>query len=215
MPGLRKLLSGLELVIFLVGVPLLLLGNSQQNYLLRRSLLIVAGIYVSLRLLGKISWRRLFAKPLPGWWRGPCARAALALLLISTYVLIFEPQSLFRLPKEHFSLWLLIILLYPIFSVLPQELIYRVYIFEVHKNLLTPPLLALLVSALLFAWVHIVFAGWFAVAACALAGLALGFNYHSNRTKKGAIWPLILEHSLYGQIIFTLGLGEYFYYPRI
>ena len=213
MPGLRKILSALELSIFLVGVPLLVLD--QQNYLFRRALLIAGGVYAVLRLSNKISWRRLFAKPLPGWWRGPCVTASLALLLITFYIFIFEQQSLFNFPKENFALWLLFILLYPLFSVLPQELVYRVYIFEVHKNLLSPPLVALLVSSLLFAWVHIVFAGWVAVGACMLAGLALGYNYAVNRTKKGAIWPIILEHSLYGQMIFTLGLGQYFYYPRV
>ena len=203
----------MELAIFLIGVPLLVLG--QQNYLLRRTLLLLGGVYALLRLCKKISWRNLFAKPLPGWWRGPCIRASLALVLITCYVLIFEPQNLFNLPKEHFTVWLLILFLYPLFSVLPQELIYRVYIFEVHKSLLASPLVALLVSSALFAWVHIVFAGWLAVAACMLAGLALGYNYIGNRSKKGAIWALILEHSLYGQMIFTLGLGQYFYSPRI
>lgn len=210
---LRKFLSAVELSIFLIGVPLFVLG--QQNYLLRRTLLLAGGIYAVLRLSKKISWKNLFAKPPAGWWQGPCARAALALLLITGYVLIFEPQNLFNLPQKNFWLWLLIILLYPLFSVLPQELVYRIYIFEVHKKLLGTQLVALLVSSVLFAWVHIVFAGWLAVAACMLAGLALGYSYACNRSKKGAIWALILEHSLYGQMIFTIGLGEYFYSPRV
>ena len=210
--GLRKFLSAMELAIFLVAVPLLVLG--QQNYMFRRALLLLGGIYALLRLSNKVCWRRLFAKPLPGWWQGPCLRASLALVLIGSYILLFEPQNLFNLPKQHFLLWLLFISLYPIFSVLPQELVYRVYIFEVHKNLLNTPLAAILLSSLLFAWVHIVFAGWLGVAACMLAGLALGYNYATNRSKKGAIWPLILEHSLYGEMIFTLGLWQYFYYPR-
>lgn len=208
----RNILSAAELGAFLILLPLWVIW--QPHYGLRRGLLVAAGIYAALRLWHKISWRRLFAAPPSGWWKGPVFRASLALCLICLYVILFEPQKFLNLPKEHFWLWLGIIILYPLVSVLPQEIIYRVYIFEVHKKLLNPPLLALIVSSLTFAWVHIVFAGWFAVGASLIAGIMLGWNYHVNRTQNGAIWPLLLEHSLYGQLVFSLGLGQYFYFPR-
>lgn len=126
----------------------------------------------------------------------------------------FEPQNFLNLPREHFDIWLAFVLFYPVLSVLPQELVYRVYVFEVHKTLLSPQLLALMVSAMAFAWLHIVFAGWFGVVSTFAAGLALAWNYFQNRNSPGAIWPLVLEHSLYGQIVFTIGLYQYFFIPR-
>lgn len=209
---LRKLASCLEILIFLGGVPFWVL--EQQNYVLRRGLLIVAGMYVVIRLWNNISWRVLFASPPPGWWKWPLVRASLACLLIFSFVFLFEPGSLFNLPRDYFWTWAVFIVLYPVLSVLPQELIFRVYVFEVHKDFLSPPIAAIIVSSIAFAWVHIIFAGWLAVAASFVAGIALAWNYQQNRYAPGAIWPLILEHSLYGQLVFTLGLYQYFFVPR-
>lgn len=207
-----KAASCLELTLFLVGVPLWVLF--QEDYLLRRALLLAAGLYVVVRLHNKISWRRLFGRPQPGWWKWPLLRAGLAFGVLTGFVLLFQPDSFLNLPREHFGLWAAFIIFYPALSVLPQELIYRVYVFEVHKDLLSPPIIALLVGSALFAWVHIVFAGWFAVAATFAAGLVLAWSYQQNKSAPGAIWPLLLEHSLYGQIVFTVGLYQYFFIPR-
>ena len=208
----HKLASCLELLLFLGGVPLWVLY--QENYILRRCLLLAAGLYVVARLWGKVSWRNLFLRPPAGWWQGPLMRAGLALTMLAGFVFVFEPENLFNLPREHFGLWFAFIIFYPALSVLPQELIYRVYIFEVHKGLLNPPVWALLVSAASFSWLHIIFAGWFALAATFVAGLFLAWNYQQNRYAPGAIWPLVLEHSLYGQLAFTLGLYQYFFIAR-
>ncbi len=209
---LLKLASCLELLLFLGGVPALVLF--QEDYIFRRGLLIAAGMYAVFRLWGRISWRRLFSSPGRGWWKWPLIRAGVALVCLLGFVLLFEPQNLLNLPQEHFEIWLAFVVFYPALSVLPQELIYRVYVFEAHKELLSPPLLALIASAMAFAWLHIVFAGWFAVASTFAAGVALAWNYFQNRNSPGAIWPLVLEHSLYGQIVFTIGLYQYFFVPR-
>lgn len=212
MKPFAKLASWLELLLFLGGVPLLVLFL--ENYVLRRSLLLVAAGYAVFRLWGKISWRGLFARPKPGWWKAPLGRAGLALALLLGFVLLVKPGNFLNLPKEHLGLWAVFMLLYPVLSVLPQELVYRVYIFEVHKGILSPPAWALLGSALAFAWMHIIFAGCFAVVSTFMAGVALAWNYKQNRSQPGAIWPLLLEHSLYGQIVFTVGLYQYFFMQR-
>ena len=211
MKFLFKLASCLELFLFLGGVPVWVLF--QENYMLRRGLLIAAGLYAVFRLWGKVSWRRLFSRPGCGWWKWPLIRAGVAFVGLFGFVLFFEPQNFLNLPREHFGAWLAFVLFYPVLSVLPQELVYRVYVFEAHKTLLSPRLLALTVSAMSFAWLHIVFAGWFAVVSTFVAGLALAWNYFQNRNSSGAIWPLVLEHSLYGQIVFTIGLYQYFFIP--
>lgn len=210
--SLAKLAPRLELMLFLGGVPLWVLF--QESYLLRRGVLLAAGVYVVARLWNKVSWRRLFGKPQPGWWKWPLFRVVLAFALLAGFVLLFQPATFFDLPREHTGLWFAFVLLYPVLSVLPQELIYRVYIFETHTYLLNPPFAALLTSAIFFAWVHIVFAGWLAVVSSFAAGLALGWNYLQNRDAPGAIWPLALEHSLYGQIVFSIGLYQHFFLPR-
>ena len=46
------------------------------------------------------------------------------------YTIILDSNLLFNLPKNYFVLWVLVMLFYPIFSVIPQEIIFRVLFFE-------------------------------------------------------------------------------------
>lgn len=166
----------------------------------------------------KLAPRRLWARPRPGWWRGPVLRAAMLAFAATAYVLACEPDSAFKLLADRPRLWLAIMVLYPLLSVLPQEILFRVCLMDVLEA--TPAgrprqaWIPILGSALLFGWAHVIYAGYAAMLSTCLAGLALGWNCHRNRRRPGAIWPLLLEHSLYGQIIFSTGLGHYFYVLR-
>ncbi|MDR2161458.1 MAG: CPBP family intramembrane metalloprotease [Desulfovibrio sp.] len=212
-PALRPWLSLLEILILLGLVPVLVLFQP-DGHLFRRAALLGGCLYVVLRLRRHISWIFLFGRPPGGWWRGPLLRGALVLILALAYAFLCEPEHFLDLPRNRPLLWLIILILYPLLSVLPQEIIFRVWFFEAHKPLWRLPLLPLPVSALFFGWAHIIFAGWFAVAATTLGGLLLAWNYHTHRASPGAIWPLCLEHSLYGLTMFTVGLGRHFFLSR-
>ena len=166
----------------------------------------------------KFTPRRLWSRPAPGWWRGPLLRAMALALAAGAYALTCEPETAFRLPAERPFFWLLIMVLYPLLSVLPQEILFRVCLTDILETIcrgkINFPALPILGGALLFGWAHIIYAGYVALGSTCLAGLILAWSYHRNRNHPGALWPLLLEHSLYGQIIFTTGLGHYFYVLR-
>lgn len=205
--------SVLELLLFLGGVPLLAL--TEPGYAVRHLLLALSCVYAVWRLYGRINWRYLGGRPFPGWWRGSLARGLLVAVCALAYVWIVEPDSLFMLPRERPMLWLLIVVAYPLLSVIPQEVIYRVYLFEVHAGVWEKnPRLATGVSALLFAWMHIVFTGWFAVVTTLVGGLLLADTYLRARARPGVLWVVTFEHSLYGLALFTVGLGKYFFMPH-
>ena len=46
------------------------------------------------------------------------------------YILLIDKSLLFYLPKTNFQLWLVVIFVYPFLSVIPQEVVYRVYFFQ-------------------------------------------------------------------------------------
>jgi membrane protease YdiL (CAAX protease family) len=207
-----RIRSALEIFLLLGLVPLLVLF--WEGHLFRRLVLLAGCLYVVCRLRRHISWSVLFRRPPSGWWRGPLLRGLLVLVLALAYAAFLEPDAFLDLPRRRTSLWLLILLLYPLLSVLPQEIIFRVWVFEAHQSLWVSPLLPILVSALFFGWAHIIYAGWFAVATTTLGGLALAWNYRQNRSRPGAVWPLCLEHSLYGRTMFSVGLGRYFFVAR-
>jgi len=58
--------------------------------------------------------------------------------------------------------WLAIFLLYPLWSVVPQELIYRSFFFNRYKVLFRNEKVMAVASAAFFAFLHIVFNNWIA-----------------------------------------------------
>lgn len=70
-----------------------------------------------------------------------------------------------------------------------------------------PYVSALLISATLFGWVHIIFGTWLSVFLAAVAGLSFYRTYRKCRSL-AAVW---LEHTLIGVSVFTIGLDNYFY----
>ncbi len=203
-----------------VLVPLILAEQAARLRPLPVHLLVLlaAGALALVWTRHKFASRLLWAKPPPGWWRGPLLRAGILAPAAGLYALVYEPGAAFALPLERTQLWLMIMLLYPLISVLPQEILFRVCLMGILETTpdgrLRQPWIPILGSALLFGWAHVIYAGYGAMLSTCLAGLALAWNYHRNRHAQGALWPLLLEHALYGQIIFTTGLGHYFYVLR-
>ncbi len=176
--------------------------------------LFAGAFYCVFRLWGRVSFKELFRRPAAGWWIAPLARAAAACVALYLVQEFWIDGQRFSLIRERPWLWAMVMVLYPVLSVLPQEIIFRVFLCEGHAKLLNHPLARVLVGAILFGWAHIIYAGYFAAFSSFFAGIALALNYEKNRDAPGALWPLLLEHALYGQIVFTLGLGKFFFLTR-
>lgn len=205
-------LCAVELFCFLALVPLL--AVTMPDFAPRRVLLLAGCLYVIFRLRGKVEWRRLLARPSKVLLRGALGRGILVATVTFLYVYGFESEHLFEFPLRRPRLWLLIFFFYPLLSALPQEVIYRVYIFEAFEPLRRHPWVAFWISAAAFGWVHVIYAGWFAVLTSAGIGLILAGVYQKHRGEPGLLTALLVEHSLYGLAVFTLGLGRYFYLAR-
>ena len=115
------------------------------------------------------------------------------------------------LPVTRPGLWAVILVLYPVVSVYPQELVYRVWFFHRYRPALGGEGPALLASALAFGWVHVIFGNGLAVGLAAAGGLLLAETYRRTRS----LTLVSVEHALYGQLVFTVGLGEFFYHGRL
>ena len=221
LPSILKSRLGPRLVLAAFALTPLLLaawGTRLRPFPLHLLVLLAVGGLAFIWTRRKFAPRRLWARPQPGWWRGPLLGAAILAFAATAYVLACEPDSAFGLLADRPRLWLAVMILYPLLSVLPQEILFRVCLMDILETTPTgrphQAWISILGSALLFGWAHVIYAGYAAMLSTCLAGLALGWNYHRNRCRPGAIWPLLLEHSLYGQIIFSTGLGHYFYVLR-
>jgi len=111
----------------------------------------------------------------------------------------------FTLPRENLTDWLMLLLLYPLLSVIPQELIFRTYFFHRYKRIMPSKWLRIIISASVFALAHIVYANWVAVSLAFIGGLLFAYTYAQSRSTI----TCVLEHSLWGIWMFTLGMGDY------
>lgn len=139
--------------------------------------------------------------------RGIALRFSILAPLIALATWLAFPLLFLSLPRQHPRFWLLIMLLYPLLSVWPQEMLYRALLFHRFRALFRTDLACILASALTFGFAHIIFLNGIAIAMTTAGGFLFARDYARHRSL-----PLIcLEHSLYGCLIFTIGLGRFFY----
>ena len=127
--------------------------------------------------------------------------------LLGFFYTFFVDKSLFFVfPKESPKVWLLVIILYPLFSVIPQEFVYRVFFLQRYKNILSKNLLIkYFINSVVFSYAHIVFQNYHAVIITVLVSPIFYYSY-----ERKSFLTCILIHSIGGLIIFTYGLGKFF-----
>ncbi|WP_054532491.1 CPBP family intramembrane glutamic endopeptidase [Herpetosiphon geysericola] len=172
---------------------------------------------LGLAALGSWFWLRRRGVPI-GLWQGRLnprekhnlwrliRRFGLASLLAVLLVLLWQPANLFNLPRQQPWAWLLLVLAYPIVSVYIQELVFRGLFFERYRDLLSANWL-LLLNAVVFGWAHIIFRNPYAVILTIIGGWLFADTYRKTRSLR----LVCLEHALYGNLMFTVGLGHYFF----
>ena len=122
------------------------------------------------------------------------------------YVLLIDKNLLFIFPKTNFKLWLFVIIVYPFLSVIPQEIIYRVFFFQRYFPKNNNFNFLIILNMFVFSYGHLVFNNFHAILITAIVSPIFTFAY-----LKRSFLTCVVLHSLGGQIIFTLGLGKYFY----
>ncbi len=136
---------------------------------------------------------------------GILLRWTIGAALLSLLIGVLAPESLFNFPRRDPRTWLLVMLLYPLLSAWPQEVIFRAFFLHRYRHLLGAAVLV--ASALAFAWAHVLFRNWLAVVLTLPAGLLFASTYRRHRSLACST----LEHALWGDLVFTVGLGRYFY----
>lgn len=204
--GLARVRLWAEFALFFIGAPLLIaLFLPPRDMFLALFALTAVGLVLLWRTPG-FRWSQLWR----GWrhleWR-PIAALAAATFAASVAILALAGRPMFELPRLRPDFWLLILLLYPLLSALPQELLFRALFFRRYRSLLPPGAAALVVNAACFSLAHLMYWSWIVAAMTFAGGLAFGWAYG----RRGG-FPLALAlHAVAGQVLFTVGMGAYFY----
>ncbi|WP_432841150.1 CPBP family intramembrane glutamic endopeptidase [Dactylosporangium sp. CA-092794] len=150
-------------------------------------------------------------------WRAAALRPALwpilrlwlvAAVLLTAAVAVFDRGHLFDLPRHNPILWALIVVAYPVFSVYPQELLFRAFLLHRYAPLLRDDRVAAGASAISFGLAHLLFGNPIAVLLTLVGGWLFARRYQRTRS----LLVVCVEHAAYGLLIFTIGLGRFFYH---
>lgn len=127
--------------------------------------------------------------------------------LLTAWVLLDDPRQFLALPSDKPTAWANLVVLYPLLSALPQEIAYRTFFFHRYAPLFARrPWLAVAANGAMFGFAHIIYGSAVSVGLAAVLGLVLAWRYWHTRS----LWLVWLEHALWGNFIFTIGLGHYF-----
>ncbi|MEX2520171.1 MAG: CPBP family glutamic-type intramembrane protease [Paracoccaceae bacterium] len=200
-----------EFIVLFVGAPLAMSATFGLYPLFPVLIGFAALSCLLLHLTPGWRWRKLFAGPVLGEWRLILLFASVAIAVSLIVVFALAPARLLDLPLNRTRLWLMIMLLYPIFSALPQELIFRALFFERYGALFPNRWTAIAANGAAFALGHLFFGAWVTLLMTGFGGAIMGWAYLRHRS-----FGLALAlHALAGQIIFTVGLGIYFYHGAV
>ena len=128
-------------------------------------------------------------------------------LVMTVCAVYFMADHLFVFPKESPAFWGLLLVSYPVLAAYPQEIIFRGFFFRRYRTLFSRRLTMILVSSLCFGWAHLMYANWVAPLLSGLGGVLFAYRY--LRTK--SLLMVGIEHGLWGNFLFTVGIGWYFY----
>lgn len=128
--------------------------------------------------------------------------------VVATYVAQYHPQLFLEFPRNRPQTYQRIIMLYPLMSVITQELIYRTFFFHRYGVLFGRAWwLAIIVNGVLFGIGHIVIGTPLAIYGTIATGMLFAWRYVATRS----LWAVVIEHTLWGWMVFTVGLGRYFF----
>lgn len=203
----RKILLWAEFTALFFLAPLFYAFHRQSSPVFFLMLLGGAGMVF---LYKNRSFRNEFFLNKAGWYRDiprilrVFAVVAMGLLFFTA---LFYPQSLFYCPRNHFDLWLRLMVVYPLLAVYPQELIYRAFLFHRYAELVPQKRQLAHLSAVAFAFGHIIYFHPLSIVLTFFGGYLFSWTYLKTRS----LLAVSFEHMLYGCLLYTIGLGRFFY----
>ena len=130
-------------------------------------------------------------------------------VLTGVYVYLVDGTKLFCVPRTDLKLFGLILLVYTFLSVWPQEVIYRTFFFERYGKFFSNRKLLIFVNAIIFSLAHVFLQNMLVTVLTFIGGLLFAYTYEKSKSTT----LVSIEHAIYGNWLFTVGLGEMLAFP--
>ena len=171
-------------------------------------ILLTFPIYIFMRYSGQLSLRELIILNVRrSDWLRMLIRFVFFSILLSVFMYVKYPEHFLEFPRQNTRWWTVVMICYPIASVYPQGIIYRAFYTYRYSSLFHAHL-RLIAGAAIFSFAHLAFANPIALVFTFTGGLFFLSSF--NRT--GSLLFSGIEHALYGNFMFTIGLGHFFFY---
>lgn len=144
-----------------------------------------------------------------GFWKHTLVKLLIIICLTILFVWITDREALFNVLLNKPKLWLVILFIYSLFSVYPQELVYRTFFFKRYEGLFKNSNQLIFINAIVFSLGHIFFKNILVIILTFLGGLLFALSF-----KKAKSTVLVsVEHAIYGCWLFTVGMGAMLGFP--
>ena len=200
---------GVEFILLCVVLPGIIIAGRLAPYMFF-FLWSVAGYCLLVDKTGRSqSWRDVWQVAAVNWLnlKGVLARWVVCSIGMAVFVAFYDPDRFFALVRERPLFVPILMIIYPVLSALPQEFIFCHFFFRRYKPFFPTDRMMIIASAVTFAWAHVLFINWVAPVFSFVAGLIFACTYAKTRS----LALVTLEHGLYGNVLFIVGLGWYFY----
>lgn len=195
----------MEFILFYVFVPFIV-NQFLDGWYKIIPLVLIALFFFTLLYLDPGFDRRVFTRFRKRYMIKSIVRISIISLILVWFTWWIFPDLFLQFPLQHFKNYVLTFFLYPVASVFPQEIIYRLYYFHRYEALIPEKYLLMLSNAIIFGLTHFIYGNWVAPIATFLVSWIFIYNYYQTRS----LLNVSLEHYLYGLIMFTIGFGYFF-----
>lgn len=155
----------------------------------------------TLRLAPNLKWRSFFQHVF--------VKLVIIAILTIIYMWFTNRADLFHVLFQKPKLWVIILFLYAMFSVYPQELIYRTLYFQRYMVLFKSRSLFIFLNAIVFSLAHIFYKNPLVSLMTFLGGILFALTYEKTKST----FLVSIEHAIYGCWLFTVGMGSMLGFP--
>lgn len=198
-----------ELIILFVLTPFVFLLPVPAP--IKAGIVLLGIIYVLVTTIRNklVSIKSLYVWSTISYWKYVLLRIVL-LIAISTFLMYsLSSEKLFIVLKTNLGFWLMLSAFYSIFSVYPQEFLYRSFFFARYAMLLKNPISFIAFNAIVFSIAHVGFKNPLVLLLTLIGGVVFAITY--SKTK--SLLYTSVEHAIYGSWLFTVGTGEMLAFP--
>ncbi|MEP3837738.1 MAG: CPBP family intramembrane glutamic endopeptidase [Algibacter sp.] len=143
------------------------------------------------------------------FWKITSIKLLLIAFLTTGFVWITDSASLYGVLLHKPLKWGILLFVYSVFSVYPQELLFRTFFFKRYYSLFKNETLFLFLNAVLFALAHLFFGSELVLVLTFVGGLLFAYTFK----KTHSTLLVSIEHAIYGSWLFTVGMGSMLGFP--